>query len=143
MLHKYLFCNNSEQKLAGHIMQVYPHEGCGILLGRGVRIEKIKPADNLVTDEDGRTHFKMDPLTIYKEEAEAQKEGLEVIGFYHSHPDRRAILSKTDEEYMIPEMLYIVVSVTLGAVREIKAYYRNAPDGRIKETEIDKEEIQS
>ena len=136
MLHKYLFCNNSEQKLARHIMQVYPHEGCGILLGRGVRIEKIKPADNLVTDEDGRTHFKMDPLTIYKEEAEAQKEGLEVIGFYHSHPDRRAILSKTDEEYMIPEMLYIVVSVNGGGVSDIRGFIKENPEDEIKEVSI-------
>ena len=143
MIKKYLFCNNSEQKLARHLMQVYPNEGCGILLGRDVRIEKIKPAENLITDENGRTFFKMDPLTIYKEECEAQKEGLEVIGFYHSHPDQRAVLSKTDEEYMIPEMLYIIVSVSLGTVREIRAYYRNAPDGRITETEIAKEEIQS
>ena len=141
MLHKYLFCNNSEQKLARHIMQVYPHEGCGILLGRGVRIEKIKPADNLVTDEDGKTHFKMDPLVIYKEECEVQKEGLEIIGFYHSHPDKRAVMSMTDEEYMIPEMLYIIVSVSLCKVREIRAYYRKAPGERVTEAEIAKEEI--
>ena len=122
-------------------MQAYPNEGCGILLGRDVRIEKIKPAENLVTDKNGRTHFKMDPRTIYKEETDAQKEGLEVLGFYHSHPDQRATLSKTDEEYMIPDMLYIIVAVSLGTVREIRAYYRNAPDGSITETETAKEDI--
>ena len=142
-MQKYLFCNNSERKMAEHIMQVYPNEGSGILLGRDNRIEKIKPAENLVTDETGRTFFKMDPLTIYKEECEAQKEGFEVLGFYHSHPDKRAILSKTDEEYMIPEMLYIIISVSLSGVREIRAYYRNVSDERITEAEIAKEEIQN
>jgi proteasome lid subunit RPN8/RPN11 len=124
-------------------MQAYPDEGCGMLLGRDNRIEKIKPAENLVTDKYGRIYFKMDPLMIYKEECEAQKEGLEVIGFYHSHPDKRAIPSKTDEEYMIPGMLYIIVSVSLNGVREIKAYYRNAADEKITEAEIAKEEIQN
>lgn len=141
MIHKYLFCNNCEKRLAEHLVQVYPNEGCGILLGRDDRIEKIKPAENLVTDGNGRTHFMIDPLTIYKEETKAKKEGLEVLGFYHSHPDKRAVLSKTDEEYMIPDMLYIIAAVSLGTVREIRAYYRNAPDGSIKETEIAKEEI--
>ena len=128
--------DNSEQKLARHLMQVYPNEGCGILLGRDVRIEKIKPAENLITDENGRTHFKMDPLTIYKEECEAQKEGLEVIGFYHSHPDKKAIPSKSDEEYMIPEMLYIIVSVYSGEIADIKGYIKSYPEPGIKEVKI-------
>ena len=141
MMQKYIFFNNCEQILAGHLIQAYPDEGCGILLGRDDRIEKIKPAENLVTDGNGGTHFMIDPLTVYKEETEAQKEGLEVLGFFHSHPDKRAVLSKTDEEYMIPDMLYIIAAVSLGTVREIRAYYRNAPEGSIKETEMAKEEI--
>ena len=127
--------------MAKYIMQAYPKEGCGILLGRADRIEKIKPIENMHTDEKGRTYFKMDPLVIYKEECEAQKEGLEIIGFYHSHPDKRAVMSMTDEEYMIPEMLYIIVSVSLCKVREIRAYYRKAPGERVTEAEIAKEEI--
>lgn len=122
--------------MAEHIMQVYPKEGCGILLGRDNRIEKIKPSENLVRDEAGRTYFKMDPLTIYKEECEAQKEGLEVIGFYHSHPDKKAIHSKSDEEYMIPEMLYIIVSVYSGEIADIKGYIKSYPEPGIKEVKI-------
>ena len=135
-MQKYMFCNNSERRMAEHIMQAYPNEGCGILLGRDKRIEKIKPTENLVTDEAGRTYFKMDPLTIYKEECEAQKEGLEVLGFYHSHPDKRAILSKTDEEYMIPEMLYIIVSVYSGEIADIKGYIKDYQESGIKEVSM-------
>lgn len=136
-----MFCNDSERSLAKHIMQAYPEEGCGLLLGRADRIEKIKPVENMVAGENGSTYFKIDPLTVYKEECAAQKEGMDVIGFYHSHPDKRAVMSKADEEYMIPEMLYIIVSVSLGKVREIRAYHRKTPDEKVTEAEIAKEAI--
>ena len=117
-------------------MQVYPNEGCGILLGRDNGIEKIKPSENLVNDEKGRTFFMIDPLTVYREECEAEKEGLEVIGFYHSHPDKKAIPSKTDEEYMIPEMLYIIVSVYSGEIADIKGYIKDYQESDIKEINV-------
>ena len=69
MIQKYFVCNNCEQKLAGHLMQAYPNEGCGILLGRGVRIEKIKPAENLVTDKNGRTHLNALPFYMWYKSA--------------------------------------------------------------------------
>ena len=94
-----------------HVREAYPLEGCGILLsdGKSGLIEEIKSIENAAAELSG-LHFAMDPFKLYKIESEAEAEGKVIVGFYHSHPDRQAILSEKDKEYMIPQMLYIVVS---------------------------------
>lgn len=121
-----------------HAKQAYPREGCGVLLcnRENGRIEKLKSMANTVDEESGGTHFMIDPLELYRLESEAESEGRVIAGFYHSHPDRRAILSEEDKEYLIPEMLYVVVSTGRYGIGDIKGYVKNDTGEKISEVSI-------
>ena len=77
----------------------YPHEACGILFGEDGIITEASGLDNRLSKADSTKHFYMDPTEIFRAEKEARLKGLSILGFFHSHPDAPAVLSKEDEEY--------------------------------------------
>lgn len=111
----------------------YPNEGCGVLFGASDTggIEELKVLPNSEEENSGR-FFRLDPLTVYRLESETEKNGETIVGFFHSHADAEAVLSVADTEYMIPDMISVVVSVRAGVPREMRAYRKTA-DGDVKE----------
>lgn len=98
-----------------HAIREYPHECCGILIGThgddgSVTVRDVKSADNRTDNEGSGRHFIIDPMEIYGYEKELDGSGLEIIGFYHSHPDAPAVLSTEDEEGMIPGQVFMILS---------------------------------
>lgn len=71
-----------------------PEECCGILRGRGNRIESAVPAANV--HPSPRTHFEIDPQALVNAHRAARADGPAVLGFYHSHPVGPARPSATD-----------------------------------------------
>ena len=114
----------------------YPHEACGILFGEDGIITEASGLDNRLSKADSTKHFYMDPTEIFRAEKEARLKGLSILGFFHSHPDAPAVLSKEDEEYMIPGLIYLIVSVTRDKVPEIRTYIKNSPDGEAYEINV-------
>jgi proteasome lid subunit RPN8/RPN11 len=110
----------------------YPHEGCGVLLSdqENGEVKDVYTADNIEKKDKRQFHFITDPLEIYELECRAEKDGYKVVGFFHSHPDCEAVLSVEDEKYMIPKMLYLIVSVRDGIYRDVKGYIKAGPDER-------------
>jgi len=86
-------------ELRTHGEQTYPHECCGALLGSpeqdGWRIVTAVRAGNTRTDS-AHNRYNIAPLELVKIEREANRQGLEIAGFYHSHPDHPAQWSQTD-----------------------------------------------
>ena len=115
------------------LKNAYPYEGCGILLGnkQSGMIEDIGSIDNSAEEDRKTSRYLIDPIGLYKLENGAESRGMTVAGFYHSHPDKAAILSKEDKQYMIPGLIYIVVSTGRYGVGEIKAYMKDEPDGKV------------
>lgn len=113
-----------------HASHAYPQECCGVLLGDGETqcVKELCPLQNKSVKERRGEHFRIDPLELYTVEREADAKHLQVIGFYHSHPDHPAQLSGEDEEYMIPGLIYLVVSLTDGKIAEQKSYRKTKPD---------------
>lgn len=103
----------------------YPKECCGILLGRRSETErivwKVCPTANEARDEQER-QFRIDPLTLLKVERYAEESGMEIIGFYHSHPDCCAEASAEDEHIALPDCSYPILSVIHGAVRDVQSW---------------------
>ncbi len=130
-----------ERKLHNLALGKYPFECCAILLGRQGedRIDEILPVNNASETTKRKVQFEIDPLEVYKAEGEAEKKGLEILGFFHSHPDHRASLSGMDEEYMIPGMIYIIASVDSESVPETRGYTKNYTDGSAEEIIIRRE----
>ena len=108
----------------------YPAECCGILLGkRGengeIEVLETREAHNQIHGAQKSTHFQVDPLFLYQVEHEIEGSGFEVVGFYHSHPDCAAIPSDEDYENMVPELAYVILSVTKEGIKDTRCYKKD------------------
>lgn len=91
----------------------YPEECCGILIGAGnedKQVKKVLPVKN-VFQGSRMNRYTIDPLEMLKAERETAKEGLRILGFYHSHPDVPAKPSNYDLENAWPTYSYLIISV--------------------------------
>ena len=108
-----------------HGEETYPHECCGVLLGRsagnGWRVDNAVRADNRRTDS-AHNRYMIAPLELVKIQRQAQQQGLDIAGFYHSHPDHPAQWSPTD----FAEAHWIGCSYVITAVAKGKAEVTNS-----------------
>ncbi len=108
----------------------YPHEGCGALLGRrdgGPRVTEAVSLPNAET-KTPRVRFEVSPRDFMSVEREAEDHGLELLGFWHSHPDHPARPSPTDREYAWEGLLTVIVSVRQGEARDLGAWSVAGPE---------------
>src|SRR5205823_5705432 len=75
--------------IRAHGQQTYPHECCGALLGRDDRVIDLLALPN-TTEEGPRRRFLVRPTDYQQAERRATELGIELLGFYHSHPDHPA-----------------------------------------------------
>jgi proteasome lid subunit RPN8/RPN11 len=106
------------EQLRRHGEDAYPAECCGILLGKfegdGRRVYSIVPCQNACANERS-THFVIDPREVIQAQRAGRDLGLEIVGFYHSHPDHPAQWSPTDlEEAHWIGCSYLITSVERG-----------------------------
>lgn len=100
-----------------HLCRAYPEEGCGVLLGHereGSReVMRVVPLDNL--REDSRSNrYLIAPEQFLAVDRSAREAGLEVLGFFHSHPDHPPEPSGFDREHAWPWYSYLIVAVEKG-----------------------------
>ncbi|MES2393090.1 MAG: M67 family metallopeptidase [Acidobacteriota bacterium] len=85
--------------LRAHGELTYPHECCGIMLGKStddnLRVHQLIRAGNTRTDS-AHNRYHIAPQELIAAQREGRKQGLDIIGFYHSHPDHPAQWSVTD-----------------------------------------------
>lgn len=127
------------QKICEQAIKEYPQECCGILLGdkENKQVREICQAENADNADRQNMYFRIDPLELYQVEIKAEKEDMEIVGFYHSHVNHPAIPSKEDLVTMIPGLFYIIVSVVDGGYSEIKCYRKTEFQGELCEIKID------
>ena len=87
------------EAIRAHGEETYPHECCGALLGslqaNGWSVSEAVRAGNTRTDS-AHNRYQIAPAELVKIERAARQEGLDIAGFYHSHPDHPAQWSPTD-----------------------------------------------
>jgi len=128
-------------EIAAHGERDYPYECCGLLLGRfaedGVKIcAEIYPISNARDEEAKRNRFLIRPEELMRGEKQAAAKGLEVVGFYHSHPDHPAAPSQYDLEHAWPAYSYIVVAVGSGRAEDLRSWEMQTDRSRFNEEEI-------
>lgn len=111
------------ETMKANSLAAYPGEGCGFLIGTdgpdGRVIRQAIEVDN-AAGEDQLRRFQMSPLDFLKAERAAAREGLEVLGIFHSHPDHRAIPSTHDLQGALPHLSYVILAVDgSGSVPEV------------------------
>jgi proteasome lid subunit RPN8/RPN11 len=95
--------------VVSHARETAPAECCGVLLGAPEAVIDARPARNLATDPN---RFLIDPKDHIDARREARARGLDVVGFYHSHPHSAAVPSAVDlEEASYPDHLYLIVGL--------------------------------
>ena len=86
-------------QLRAHGEQTYPNECCGIMLGAtdgdNLTVSHLIPAGNTRTDS-AHNRYHIAPQELIAAQREGRKLGLDIVGFYHSHPDHPAQWSPTD-----------------------------------------------
>ena len=106
-------------QIRSHGAETYPHECCGALLGRDTEVadrrvyREIHALHPLVNrrDDSPQNRFSVTSKDVLEAEKNARARGLEVVGWYHSHPDHPARPSQYDRDHAWPWYSYIIVSV--------------------------------
>jgi [CysO sulfur-carrier protein]-S-L-cysteine hydrolase len=95
-----------------HAKESQPRECCGVLLGTDDGITQAIRSPNLA---EGPTRFLLDPKAHIDARRTARAQGLDVVGFYHSHPYSQAYPSATDlAEAAYPECVHLIVGFVEG-----------------------------
>jgi proteasome lid subunit RPN8/RPN11 len=126
------------EKIRSHGAETYPHECCGALLGRDaatppgtastsalqVAAREVLGLFPLVNrrDDSPRNRFSVTADDVRDAEKAAREKGLDVVGWYHSHPDHPAKPSQYDRDHAWPWYSYIIVSVVNGEPQEMTSW---------------------
>ena len=114
-----------------HGEEAYPYECCGAMLGEWNRdqsknTKKLIRIENNWKEGDGEeTRHRRFAITAedYKKiENQAKNDGLNLLGFYHTHPDHPPKPSGTDLSYAWPFFSYIILSVQKAKAQESFSY---------------------
>ena len=117
----------------------YPFEGCGLLLGPYAKEKtatRIAILKNTLRDEGrGRFDFAFSPDEFMRAQRAAEKESLDVVGIYHSHPDHPPRPSATDAaQPMLAGWVNVIASVHGAKFKEAKAWWREDDSQPFTET---------
>lgn len=118
--------------------RAYPEEGCGVLLGRGDgtrQVAEVMAFEN--TREDSRANrYLIAPEQVLAAERRAREQALDVVAFFHSHPDHPARPSAFDLEHAWPWYDYVIVSVARGRARATTAWRLREDRAAFEEVEV-------
>jgi proteasome lid subunit RPN8/RPN11 len=110
-----------------HGEETYPHECCGVLLGKaleeGNEVEEAIRAGNTRTDS-AHNRYHIAPQELISIQRQARERDLDIVGFYHSHPDHPARWSPTDfNEAHWLGCSYVITSVEAGVAAQTNAFF--------------------
>ena len=105
------------QVMVDHARAAYPKECCGILVGTedaSGRVATVAVTSRNVYEGDQKDRFDLDPRAFLQADKMARTDGLQVLGFFHSHPDCDAYFSSTDLANSWPSYSNVVLSIKGG-----------------------------
>ena len=116
-----------EKTIRSHAEEIYPFECCGIFGGirQGEKnvVSEIYRVLNSREDTAKHNRFLMTPKDVFMAEKQFRKNGLEMLGFYHSHPDHPAHPSGFDLDHASwPTYSYAIVSVEKGVSKDLNSF---------------------
>ncbi len=119
----------------------YPEEGAGLLIGSLAdgdrrRVVRVEPAENRWEGGGKTRRYQIDPLALVSAEDAAEREGLLVVGVFHSHPDHPPRPSGFDLERAMPFYSYVITRVTAQGAAEMSAWRLSASGDRFLEEEL-------
>ena len=116
-----------EDKIKSEGKASYPNECCGVLLGvldetEEKFVTQILPISNEFSEGEQYHRFLITPENMLDAEKKARALKLDVLGFYHSHPDHPARPSDYDREHALPFYSYVITAVEKGEARDFTSW---------------------
>ncbi len=130
-----------EAAIRAHGEADYPYECCGLLLGTFAAdgrktTAEVMPISNAREESAKRNRFLITPQELMRGERYARSRQLDIIGFYHSHPDHPAVPSGYDLDHALPVYSYVIVSVAQGRAGEVQSWELEADRSRFNPESI-------
>jgi proteasome lid subunit RPN8/RPN11 len=107
--------------IRAHGTETYPNECCGALYGRDGVVTSTFALPN-TTEEGPRRRFLVRPQDYRDAEKRASELKVDLLGFYHSHPDHPAKPSQYDLDHAWPFFSYIIVAVRAGTPEDMTSW---------------------
>ena len=127
-------------EIRAHGVRDYPYECCGLLLGRyeadAKTVRETYPISNAREESAKRNRFLIAPEELMRGERYARDRDLEVVGFYHSHPDSPAVPSQYDLEHAWPTYSYIIVSTRASEATDLFSWEQEPDRSKFNPEEI-------
>ncbi|MDR1837164.1 MAG: M67 family metallopeptidase [Treponema sp.] len=107
--------------------KAYPDECCGVLLGLSGEngdktVKHILPVENAHSEDEQYHRFLITPDNMLDAEKKARALLIDVLGFYHSHPDHPSRPSDFDREHALPFYSYIITAVEEGTAKKVTSW---------------------
>lgn len=131
--------------LRRHGEETYPHECCGVLLGRMEGDERVVTSlarcGNTRTDSP-HNRYHIDPRELVRIQRAGREKGEDIVGFYHSHPDHPARWSPTDlaDAHWIG-CSYVITSIAKGQAEITNSFELSGTDEHDKKFADEKLEV--
>src|SRR5215813_8767166 len=135
----------SEQQIGlieAHGERTYPNECGGMLLGSfgddGKRtVTEIFSLENAST-ENQQNRVLLLPKDVLLAERRAHETNVDVIGYYHSHPEDEAVPSQYDLDHALPVWSYVIISVRRGKAADVRSWQMEYDRSRFNEEQIER-----
>jgi proteasome lid subunit RPN8/RPN11 len=128
------------QVMLEHAREAYPRECCGILLGvekdGGERVVTSAFPSRNAYEGDQSDRFQIDPRDQVRASLKCRSENIDILGFFHSHPDCDAYFSATDLKNSWPWYSNIVISIRKGEIANAAAFRANEDQSHSESEEL-------
>ncbi|MEZ5424998.1 MAG: M67 family metallopeptidase [Pyrinomonadaceae bacterium] len=132
--------NKLIEQIERHGESTFPHECGGMLIGRfedgRKEVVELLPMENAMEESERHNRVLILPKDVLRAERHAREKKLDVIGYYHSHPNDRAVPSQFDLDHALPVWSYIIVSVLNGKAADVRSWEMEADRSRFNEEEV-------
>ncbi len=115
------------KQIEKHGEKTYPNECGGMLIGlfdaeKGKTVVELLPMENAMDEAEQHNRVLILPKDVLRAERFARSKKLDVVGYYHSHPDHPAVPSQFDLDHALPVWNYIIVSVEKGKAVDLRSW---------------------
>lgn len=132
------------EQIKAHGERDYPHECGGMLIGhfdaeKGKTVVELMPMENASEESTRHNRVLILPKEVLRAERYARGKKLDVVGYYHSHPDDKAVSSQFDLDHALPVWSYIIVSVLQGKAVDVRSWEMENDRSKFNEEKIGEE----
>lgn len=111
----------------------HPNEACGLLAGGNGEATRLFTMSNA---ERSPVIYRMEPSEQLRVFNEIDRDGLDLVGIYHSHTRSPAYPSATDVSLAYyPEAVYLIVSLASMDAPDLRGF--RITDGKVSELELE------